>query len=166
MNDIGWIEPRISIGARALAGWTQTDLSTRSGVAIAAVRRWELDTVRTRDGTRAALVEALVTGGIEFLPPEDGFGPGFRFSAPIPSDVTVWSRLIVAGRTVSGWTQLDLSERSSVAIAALKRFEIGAVRTRENTRLALVKALEAGGVTFLPEGKGHGPGLRWRQPFA
>ena len=55
--------------ARALAGWEQTDLAKKSGVAISTVRRMESfdGEVGARTSTLSLVKRALERAGIEFL---------------------------------------------------------------------------------------------------
>jgi hypothetical protein len=74
------IAPRLLVAGRALVGMSQEELSAKSGVAIAALRRYELKTVQTRRSTRAALFAAVRAAGVEFIPGTQGRGPGVRLS--------------------------------------------------------------------------------------
>ncbi|WP_183097138.1 helix-turn-helix transcriptional regulator [Mesorhizobium sp. YM1C-6-2] len=57
-----------------------------------------------------------------------------------------------AGRSVFGWTQDHLSEKSGVSLEAIQAFE-GGVRTLKPTSLqGLRSALEHGGVEFTSDG--------------
>ena len=69
--------------ARALLGWPQSKLSTRSGVALRTIRRMEGfdDAVGARTGTLAKVVAVLEKAGVEFL---DGDLPGVRLRAVHP----------------------------------------------------------------------------------
>jgi transcriptional regulator with XRE-family HTH domain len=64
--------------ARALLGWSQTELAIRAGLSLPTVKR-----VETRQGPRVseearfALQRALEIAGIQFLD-ENGGGPGVR----------------------------------------------------------------------------------------
>ncbi len=73
--------PKVSIrqikAARALLGWSQDDLSKASDVSIPTVKRLEAlnGDIGGRATTAAALVAALESAGVVFLP-ENGNGPG------------------------------------------------------------------------------------------
>jgi len=58
-----------------------------------------------------------------------------------------------------GWTQMDLSKRSRVALGTVKRMEgfDGPVGARTDTVARIVAALEKAGVEFLDDGS---PGVR------
>lgn len=66
-----------------------------------------------------------------------------------------------AGRSLLRWTQGDLSEKSGVSIATIKRLEAmtGDLRGNPPTLAALEGALEAGGVVFI-DANGGGAGVR------
>jgi transcriptional regulator with XRE-family HTH domain len=66
--------------ARALAGWEQTDLAEKSGVAISTIRRMESfdGEVGSRTSTLSLVKRALERAGIEFL---DDDRPGVRMRA-------------------------------------------------------------------------------------
>lgn len=67
--------------ARALAGWEQTDLARKAGVAVSTVRRMESfdGEVCARTSTLSLVQRALEKVGIEFLNHER---PGVRMKAP------------------------------------------------------------------------------------
>jgi transcriptional regulator with XRE-family HTH domain len=75
--------PKITIrqikAARALLGWSQDDLASRSALSIVTVKRIESaeGEIGGREETREAIVGALKEGGIEFIP-ENGGGAGVR----------------------------------------------------------------------------------------
>lgn len=79
--------PQVSIeqikAARALLGWTQSDLAEASGVSHPTVKRLEMASgaiggrAETGDAIRSALEEA----GIQFIE-QNGGGPGVRLSRP------------------------------------------------------------------------------------
>jgi transcriptional regulator with XRE-family HTH domain len=66
--------------ARALAGWEQTDLAEKSGVAISTIRRMESfdGEVGSRTSTLSLVKRALERAGIEFLNDDR---PGVRMRA-------------------------------------------------------------------------------------
>ena len=70
-------------------------------------------------------------------------------------------RLTKAARSLLGWGQADLSRRSGVSVSTIGAFEAkpesGSLTTMNNR--ALVEAMEAGGVIFIPA-NGGGPGVR------
>lgn len=65
--------------ARALLGWSQDELASRSGVAVPTVKRLEAGEgdLGGRATTSARLVEALEAAGVLFIEP-NGEGPGVR----------------------------------------------------------------------------------------
>ena len=64
--------------ARALLGWSQTELAERAGMSLPTVKRVETERgPRVSERTRHALQLALELGGIEFID-ENGGGPGVR----------------------------------------------------------------------------------------
>lgn len=79
--------PKVSIrqvkAARALLGWSQSDLAERSGISLPTVKR--LETSEGEIGGRAATGEAiraaLEAAGVLFIE-ENGGGPGVRLRKP------------------------------------------------------------------------------------
>ncbi len=70
--------------ARALLKWSSNDLSNKSGVGVATIKRFELmDGVPSGNvKTLFSLIKAFETAGIEFVgTPEDR--PGVRFSVKL-----------------------------------------------------------------------------------
>ena len=64
--------------ARALLGWSQTELAERAGMSLPTVKRVETERgPRVSEATRHALQRALELGGVEFID-ENGGGPGVR----------------------------------------------------------------------------------------
>jgi transcriptional regulator with XRE-family HTH domain len=71
-------------------------------------------------------------------------------------------RQIKAARTLLGWSQDDLAEKSGISKPTIGRLESQDGETiggRAETADALVAALEKGGVEFIPE-NGGGAGVR------
>lgn len=73
-------------------------------------------------------------------------------------------RQLAAARTLLGLTQADVAARSNLSIPTLKRMEAseGAVTGMQNNVDAVVRALEAAGIEFIPE-NGGGAGVRLRK---
>jgi transcriptional regulator with XRE-family HTH domain len=64
--------------ARALLGWSQTELAEKAGLSLPTVKRVETENgPRVSDAARHALQRALESGGVEFID-ENGGGPGLR----------------------------------------------------------------------------------------
>ena len=72
---------------------------------------------------------------------------------------------IRAARALLRWSSADLSEKSGVGSATIKRMEVmdGVPSGQVRTLMAIKNALEAAGVEFLgaPD---NGPGVRLRPP--
>ena len=79
--------PKVSIGqvkaARALLGWSQSDLAAASGVSLPTVKRLEAGDgdLGGRAATVAAIRAALEAAGVVFLD-QNGGGPGVRLARP------------------------------------------------------------------------------------
>jgi predicted transcriptional regulator len=75
------ITPTQIRAARALLGWTQKDLSTRSGLSEMAIKNLERQQSDPRSSTLGAIVRAFDDAGVVFLQPGDmrGGGAGVRF---------------------------------------------------------------------------------------
>jgi predicted transcriptional regulator len=79
--------PKVSIrqikAARALLGWSQTELADTAGVSVPTVKRLEATdgVLGGRKDTATKLRSALERAGIEFIE-ENGGGPGVRLHKP------------------------------------------------------------------------------------
>ena len=73
-------------------------------------------------------------------------------------------RQIKAARALVGMSQAELATASTVSLPTIKRLEAqdGEIGGRPATVAALVSALEAAGVVFLPA-NGNGPGVALRK---
>ena len=67
-------------------------------------------------------------------------------------------------RVAIGWGVRDLAREAAVSPNTVARFERGE-HLRERTVAKLQAALERGGVEFIAEGDGKGPGLRFADPL-
>jgi ribosome-binding protein aMBF1 (putative translation factor) len=65
-------------------------------------------------------------------------------------------------RAALGWSTGDLAREAQVGIATVNRFETGQAIPINATLAAIKRALEAGGVEFIPE-NGGGAGVRLRK---
>jgi transcriptional regulator with XRE-family HTH domain len=75
--------------------------------------------------------------------------------------VDLTSDQVRAARALLKWDQKTLADRSKVSVATIKRLEplSGVIKANKVTIDALRRALEAGGVEFIPE-NGGGAGVR------
>ena len=64
--------------ARALIDWTQPDLASAAGIALATLKRFERGLRTPIPNNMAAIRRALETAGVEFIPPRNGKGAGVR----------------------------------------------------------------------------------------
>jgi transcriptional regulator with XRE-family HTH domain len=68
--------------ARALVGWSQTEVATAAGLSIPTVKRAEADGgIRVSEDAMIAIASALKKAGVEFID-ENGGGPGVRLRKP------------------------------------------------------------------------------------
>ena len=68
--------------ARALVGWSQTEVATAAGLSIPTVKRAEADGgIRVSEDAMDAIASALKKAGVEFIA-ENGGGPGVRLRKP------------------------------------------------------------------------------------
>ena len=68
--------------ARALVGWSQTDVATAAGLSVPTVKRAEADGgIRVSEDAMLAIANALKKAGVEFIA-ENGGGPGVRLRKP------------------------------------------------------------------------------------
>ena len=64
--------------ARALIGWSQTDVASAAGLSIPTVKRAEADGgIRVSEDAVVAIANVLRKAGVEFIA-ENGGGPGVR----------------------------------------------------------------------------------------
>jgi transcriptional regulator with XRE-family HTH domain len=64
--------------ARALVGWSQSDVAAAAGLSIPTVKRAEADDgIRVSEDALAAIASALKKAGVEFIA-ENGGGVGVR----------------------------------------------------------------------------------------
>lgn len=72
-------------------------------------------------------------------------------------------RQIRAARGLAGWTAVDLASASNVGVATIRRAEVenGPVKMIPANESALIRALEAVGIEFIPE-NGGGVGVRMK----
>lgn len=64
--------------ARALVGWSQTEVAAAAGLSIPTVKRAEADGgIRASEDAVVAIANALKKAGVEFIA-ENGGGPGVR----------------------------------------------------------------------------------------
>ncbi|MDX3977014.1 helix-turn-helix transcriptional regulator [Shinella sp.] len=74
------------------------------------------------------------------------------------------SEQIKAGRALTGLTQDDIAKATGLSVQTIKRMEsIGTGRSSADNVMAVQKALEEAGVTFIPE-NGGGAGVRLAKP--
>ncbi|MER8509370.1 helix-turn-helix transcriptional regulator [Mesorhizobium sp. M0199] len=73
------ISPQQLRAARALIDWTREDLANASGITVRTLVRIENAQTTSRQTTLDALIAALETAGIEFIP-ENGGGAGVRLA--------------------------------------------------------------------------------------
>ncbi|MFO0578878.1 MAG: helix-turn-helix transcriptional regulator [Polyangia bacterium] len=68
-----------------------------------------------------------------------------------------------AARALLDWSQTDLAEAAGVHFRTVHDFENGVRKPMPSTLAVLQRALEEGGVLFIPT-NGGGPGVRLRDP--
>jgi transcriptional regulator with XRE-family HTH domain len=80
---------------------------------------------------------------------------------------TILAHQLKAARSLARLDQQELSNRSGVSVPTIKRMEAGEGTVRGNYEnvAAVVGALEAAGVEFIPE-NGGGPGARLKNRLA
>lgn len=74
--------------------------------------------------------------------------------------ITVTPAQIRMARAALGWSVRDLGEKAGISANTVSRIETGA-DAKASTMNAMQRALEAGGVQFIPE-NGGGAGVRLR----
>lgn len=68
-----------------------------------------------------------------------------------------------AARGLANISQEDLAKAASVGLSTVRNFEAGRSTPVANNLAAMIRALEAAGVTFIPE-NGGGAGVRLAKP--
>jgi transcriptional regulator with XRE-family HTH domain len=171
--------------ARALLGWSQSDLARYSGVSGPTIGRLESanEELGGREKTGEKIMAALISGGVEFIE-ENGGGPGVRLRNSVPKKpggslthtelgqgtnisqqkrhpanvdiVTMRAIQLRMARAAIGWGVRELAEKAGVTANTVTRIENGA-DAKESTIHALQWALEAAGIEFT---NGEQPGVR------
>ena len=72
------LTPRQSKAARALLGWTQTELAEAAGLKIASVKDFESERHDISSKGLTALIRAFQKAGLVLFYDGDGGGPGVR----------------------------------------------------------------------------------------
>jgi predicted transcriptional regulator len=78
MSDLVQFAAEVRAG-RAVLGWSQTELATRTAVTQRAIHRIEQNMVRPRKQTEERIIEAFAEAGVRFAPVSNG---GFRMTVP------------------------------------------------------------------------------------
>jgi hypothetical protein len=82
--------------------------------------------------------------------------PAGRLDQPAPGkhamSIQISAEQCRAARAWLGWSQIELSRRSSVGLTAIKNFEKGARRTVPAIRGQLLRTFEAAGMAFSENG--------------
>ena len=68
-----------------------------------------------------------------------------------------------AARGLIEWSQSELASRSNLGLSTIRDIEKGRRIPTINNLTAIRRALEAGGIVFIPQ-NGEGPGVRLRKP--
>ena len=76
----------------------------------------------------------------------------------------ITARQIRAGRAMVGWSQQELADRALLSRNAVAQIERGEVDPRTSTLAAARRALEKGGVVFIPASGRQGEGVRAAGP--
>jgi transcriptional regulator with XRE-family HTH domain len=171
--------------ARALLGWSQSDLARYSGVSGPTIGRLESanEELGGREKTGEKIMAALISAGVEFIE-ENGGGPGVRLLNSIPKKpggvltrtelvqgtneaqqqrhpgnvdtVTMKAIQLRMARAAIGWGVRELAKKAGITANTVTRIENGA-DAKQSTMDALQRALEAAGVEFT---NGEQPGVR------
>jgi transcriptional regulator with XRE-family HTH domain len=75
MNQVNRAQVR---AARALLEWSQVDLASAAEIALPTVKRFETGVRTPIPVVKAAIVRALESAGVEFIPAKSGKGVGVR----------------------------------------------------------------------------------------
>lgn len=69
-----------------------------------------------------------------------------------------------AARALLDWTQDELAERAEVSRGTIRGFESGQHALQRSTASAILRALEAAGVSLVEAGRDGGEGVRFAGP--
>ena len=81
--------------------------------------------------------------------------------------MTIYAGQLRGARGLLGWNQLELSRRSKVGIATIRRLEAqdGVLRGMSDTIWKVQAALEKAGIVFIEGDDSSGPGVKWALPL-
>jgi transcriptional regulator with XRE-family HTH domain len=82
----------------------------------------------------------------------------------LPSEPELRGRLLRAARALLGWGQPQLASESGLSTATVHTVECGRLNATCPAAVAMLDALERGGVQFIPPIGQLGPGLRYTAP--
>jgi transcriptional regulator with XRE-family HTH domain len=85
-----------------------------------------------------------------------------KMSYLMSDEISITSQQSRGARAMLGWTRDELAQRSKVSAATLADFEAGKRVPYDRTLADIRRALEDGGIEFIPE-NGGGPGARLRK---
>jgi len=75
-------------------------------------------------------------------------------------------RQIKAARTLLGWSQQELADKAVLSLSTVLSMEKGKADPRLSSLTAVQRALNRGGIEFIPEDEVRGEGLRFSAPSA
>jgi hypothetical protein len=162
--------------ARALLGWSQTQLGLRSNTSAYVVKKFELTgqvaSVHGRPDLTdplAAIRATLEAAGVKFTNGEALGGVAAKTTPITPGQIE-------AARKLLGWSRTQLGVRSGTSVHVVQTFELtgqvaklyGRPTKQVDTVAAIRAALEAAGIEFsdrrVPGMSGSQPGPRLRKP--
>ena len=168
-------------GARAMLGWSQRTLASRSDLTKKVIEDFEHETRRPEPDQISSIKRTLMNAGIEFF--SDGSSAGGKETGirlkrvssfsdhgfDIGQDEAInqeysdqWLDITSVqcrmARIALGWGTRDLARAAGVSTDTVARMERGE-RLKSSTVSAFRSAFEAAGIEFIPE-NGGGPGVR------
>lgn len=168
-------------GARAMLGWSQQTLASRSDLSKKVIEDFEHEARRPKPDQLSTIKRTLMNAGIEFFSDGSSAGgaaTGIRlWRAASFSDqgldygrdevinqeysyqwIDITSVQCRMARIALGWGTRDLARAAGVSTDTVARMERGE-RLKSSTVNAFRSAFEAAGIEFIPE-NGGGPGVR------
>ena len=155
--------------ARALLGWSQTQLGLRSDTSAYVMKKFELTGQAAKVHGRPDLIDPLTTIRATLEAAGVKFTNGEVSGAAAAETTPITPGQVKAARKLLGWNRTQLSVRSGTSIHAVQAFErMGQVaklhgrRTEQVDTVAAIRAaLEAAGIEFSSR---RVPGVHGRTP--
>jgi DNA-binding XRE family transcriptional regulator len=152
------LTPQQARAARALLGWSQSDLAGHVGVSAKTVWVFEVGKPRPSALNLDLVRAALESAGVEFF--AIGGDLGVRLGKG--GEMTITPEQVMAARKLLGWSAFKLAVHAGVSEEAIMAFEACDPFAPPLNLDLLRSALESAGVIFVEE-NGEGSGVRLKK---